>query len=325
MSEKQTEATTKDTASDSKKELSGELLREQLIRTLDLLGITQRKLSRESDVNHTALNQWFHGKYPGDNDEIERRLLVWLRARPSRDAANHLRAPEWFSTPTAEKVLKSLQMCQVMANILCIYGGPGVGKTVTLNHFKRTSNAVWVATMKPSTASTVPALEEIAEAVGIRTRFSGARRISRGIYAKVEGTAGILIVDEAQHLSVSALEEIRAIHDATGIGLALVGNEAVYSRLTGGTRSSTFAQLFSRVGARLYLRKPVADDVEALAEAWKIGGSEEIEFLSLLASKPGALRSCTNTLKFAAVSREKGAVLNVQHLRHAWANLGTQE
>ena len=47
-----------------------------------------------------------------------------------------------------------------------------------------------------------------------------------------------------------------------------MGNEAVYSRLSG-RRSAEFAELFSRVGMVLQLRKTSAADVEALAEQWQ--------------------------------------------------------
>src|ERR1035437_1267786 len=52
------------------------------------------------------------------------------------------------------------------------------------------------------------------------------------------GTGGLLVIDEAQHLSVAALDQIRSIHDATDLGIALVGNQQVYARLTGGNRAA---------------------------------------------------------------------------------------
>ena len=48
-----------------------------------------------------------------------------------------------------------------------------------------------------------------------------------------------------------------------------MGNEAVYSRLSG-RRSAEFAQLYSRVGMGLQLRRTSAADVEALAGQWGV-------------------------------------------------------
>ena len=48
-----------------------------------------------------------------------------------------------------------------------------------------------------------------------------------------------------------------------------MGNESVYANLSG-RRSAEFAQLFSRVGMVLQLRKTSAADVEALAGQWGV-------------------------------------------------------
>jgi DNA transposition AAA+ family ATPase len=299
-------------------------LREQVRGVMQFTGLTQRQISRESGVNQSQINQWLQSKYAGDNAELEEKIKRWLVAQPRRDAAKGLRGPEWFSTPSAEQIIDALGVGQVVGDIVCIYGGPGVGKSVTLRHYQQNSPAVWIATMCPSMSGVIPALEEIAEAVGIREVPQGARRISRAIRKKIEGTQGLLIIDEAQHLSCAALEELRAIHDASRVGLALVGNETVYARLTGGTRANNFAQLFSRVGARLYLSKPSREDVEQFADAWRITGIDEIDFLEQIAKKPGALRGCDRVMKLASISQNTTAI-SVKHLRQAWSNLGAQE
>ena len=76
------------------------------------------------------------------------------------------------------------------------------------------------------------------------------------IVQRLQGTKGLLILDEAQHLMLPALESLRSIHDATACGLVLMGNEAVYSRLSG-RHSAEFAQLYSRVGSVLKLENPL--------------------------------------------------------------------
>ena len=63
----------------------------------------------------------------------------------------------------------------------------------------------------------------------------------------------MIIIDEAQHLTVRALNHIRCLADESGIGICLIGNEDVYSKLKG-TGKADFAQLFSRIG----MREPVS-------------------------------------------------------------------
>ncbi len=289
-------------------------------------GLSQAAAAREIGISPSALNQWLQGKYAGANDEIENKVETWLSARGRQnDAAGAMPAiPTFFRSPSSQKILDTLAYGQMAGDIVCIYGGPGVGKTVSLRQYRDTNPAVWIATMAPDSAPVVPALEEIAEAVGIRDAAGGARKIARAIRRRVEGTRGLIIIDEAQHLSVPALEEMRSIHDATGVGLALVGNEAVYARLTGGTRASHFAQLFSRIGSRLFISRPTIGDVRALAAAWGVKGKAEMDLLQQMASKPGALRGVSKVLAHATMSGG-GAEITVAALRHAWSNLGAQE
>jgi len=300
--------------------------RDRMREAMRQAGLSQAAAAREISISPSALNQWLQGKYAGSNEEIEAKVENWLSARGREDAAaGGLPAiPAFFRSPSSQKILDTLAYGQMAGDIVCIYGGPGVGKTVSLRQHRDTNPSVWIATMAPDSAPVVPALEEVAEAVGIKDASGGARKIARAIRRRVEGTRGLLIIDEAQHLSVAALEQMRSIHDATGIGLALVGNEAVYARLTGGTRASHFAQLFSRIGSRLFISRPTIGDVRALAAAWNVKGKAELDLLQQIASKPGALRGVSKVLAYAAMSGGE-AEITVSALRHAWSNLGAQE
>jgi DNA transposition AAA+ family ATPase len=137
----------------------------------------------------------------------------------------------------------------------------------------------------------------------------------------MEGTHGLLIIDEAQHLSLSAIESIRSIHDKAEIGLVLCGNESVYARLTGGSRAATFAQLFSRIGKRLRLSQPSKADVTALVDAYGITGKDERQALIEISTRPGALRGVVKTLNLAAML-SSGSPVDLQYITAAWKELG---
>lgn len=62
----------------------------------------------------------------------------------------------------------------------------------------------------------------------------------------------MIIIDEAQHLTVRALNHLRCISDESGVGICLIGNDDVYRKMKGSGKAD-FAQLFSRIG----MRKPV--------------------------------------------------------------------
>jgi len=304
---------------------SNPVLVERVRATLKAEGISQAAACREIGVSSAVLSQWLSGAYRGDVPGTESKVETWLKSREARaEAASVLPArPAWFPAPTARKILSTLQYAQMMGDLAVIHGGAGLGKTATAAHYRATNPRVWIATMAPSTKGVVSCLEEVADAVGLRDAGGGARKLARLVRKQIAGTRGLLIVDEAQHLSMEALEELRTIQDATGIGLALVGNEIVYSRLTGGNRGAAFSQLFSRIGLPLALGRPTTADVRALAQAWEVEGRDELAFLEGVAAKPGALRMTTKVLVLATVVAG-GKPLGVKHLEQAWRNLGRE-
>jgi DNA transposition AAA+ family ATPase len=175
--------------------------------------------------------------------------------------------------------------------------------------------------MTPATAAIVPALEEIAEAVGIRHTSGGARAISRAICDRVDGLDGLIVIDEAQHLKTASIEQIRSMHDATGVGVALVGNESVYARITGGGRTAAFAQISSRIGMRVYLNKPELEDVRRLAKArWNVTDAAVVDVLERVSSQPGGLRLVTKVMR--SVTANKRKEVTADRVRAAADNLG---
>jgi DNA transposition AAA+ family ATPase len=141
----------------------------------------------------------------------------------------------------------------------------------------------------------------------------------------MKGTGGLLIVDEAQHLNLPAIEAIRSIYDKAEIGLVLCGNESVYARLSGGSRAANFAQLFSRIGKRLRLTTPKEDDVTPLADAFGVTGKEELQALIEISKKPGALRLVAKILWLAVVMANGNKdTINLQYISAAWKELGEE-
>ncbi|WP_429885349.1 AAA family ATPase [Geoalkalibacter halelectricus] len=288
--------------------------------------VTQAQICRESGVSSGILSPWLQEKYRGDSQAVEAKLRTWLNARERKTQIASVLpvAPPWIETPTAEKITAVLAYAQMAGDVGCIYGGAGMGKTVTLRAYAENNPNVWVVEMHAAGAAVASALEEIAEAVGLRGLPSRAVRLHREIVKRLRGSEGLLIIDEAQHLRTGAIEAIRALHDATGVGLVLCGNESVYARLTGGSREATFAQLFSRLGKRLHLAKPNRADVLHLAAHYGVTDKAEQALLMEIAAKPGALRGVVKALRLAGMfAAGAGATaIGCEHIRAAWVDLG---
>ncbi|NII74243.1 hypothetical protein FHW84_002828 [Dyella sp. SG562] len=262
--------------------------------------LSQAVLSKEAGISATTFNQWLNGKYQGDNEGVEQKIRLWLEADTNRRAAGNQmpEAPTFVNTPTAARVLGTLAYAQMAGDIAVIHGLAGIGKTKAGEYYSQNSPNVWIATMDPSTAGVVTALQEICEALGLAA-IGGARQMARAIGKRVKDTNGLLLIDEAQHLSVGALDVIRSIHDSTGIAIALMGNDGVFARMAGGRNAQQLDRLYSRVGKRLSLKRPTETDVITLLKAWGIEDTKCHSTLLQIAGSGGALRSLTKVLRLA--------------------------
>jgi len=264
--------------------------------------LSQAIVAKEAAISTTTLSQWLGGKYLGDNEGIDAKMRIWIEAAQARRAAGSAmpQSPDFVHTPTAQRILGTLAYAQMASDIAVTYGGAGLGKTTACKHYQSSSPNVWIVTMTPSTAGVVTALEEICDKLGL-SPGGGARKMSKAICRRVRDTNGLLVIDEAQHLSVSALDEIRSIHDDTGVGIALVGNDGVFARMAGGRNAQQLDRLYSRVGKRLSLRQSTEADIIAMISAWGIDDTKCRATLIEIARRPGALRTLNKTLRLASM------------------------
>jgi hypothetical protein len=264
--------------------------------------LSQSAVAREAGLSAATVSQWMAGKYAGDNVAIEKKLLLWLEAHLAREAeASQLPpGPGYVPTHTAERVSSALRYAQLAGDIAVVYGGAGLGKTCAIEHFRQRAPNVWVATMSPATRGVVTCLQRVCDALGMPNLAGGAATLDRAIARRVRDTRGLLVIDEAQHLTAEALDQVRSIHDETGIGVALVGNETVYARMTGGIRAPYLDRLHSRIGKRVRLQRATEADIDDLISAWGVQDSACRSLLVDIATKPGALRGLTKCMRLAS-------------------------
>lgn len=297
--------------------LTHDELRERVRATIEAEGLSQAAAAREADVSAATFSQWMSGEYKGDRNRIGGKLLSWLnsRAESSRLAALMPVAPTWVEAPTARRIWNALSYAQMAADIAVVYGGAGLSKTTTIARYREKNPNVWVVTSTPATASVGVMLEETALSMGLRDFPLHPARLQRAILKQLTGSRGLLIYDEAQHLTKQALEAARALHDQSQVGLAFAGNASVFNRMYGGGDNG-FAQLYSRVGKRVALVRPLAGDVHAMAGAFGVNGKAEREELEKIARRPGALRMVVKTVRLASVLAA-GEAVAVPHIRAA--------
>lgn len=200
-------------------------------------------------------------------------------------------------------------------------GSAGVGKTAALRQYQASVPQTYMATITSASRSPMTMLQAVMRTVGkTEKRFSQSLQSVFEVACDRFREGSLLIVDEAQHLRDDAFDQLRALHDATGVGIALSGNAAVSSRIQGVTRQADFAQLFSRISQIGWYEKPDEGDVNILLNAWEVISAKDREFLMRLAAGPGALRTITQVLEQATLmARQEDEPRNLDHLKHAWS------
>ncbi|EHX33857.1 DNA transposition protein [Escherichia coli DEC12A] len=281
---------------------------------------TFKQIALESGLSTGTISSFINDKYNGDNERVSQILQRWLEKYHA--VAELPEPPRFVETQTVKQIWTSMRFASLTESIAVVCGNPGVGKTEAAREYRRTNNNVWMITITPSCASVLECLTELAFELGMNDAPRRKGPLSRALRRRLEGTQGLVIIDEADHLGAEVLEELRLLQESTRIGLVLMGNHRAYSNMTGGNRTVEFARLFSRIAKRTAINKTKKADVKAIADAWQINGEKELELLQQIAQKPGALRILNHSLRLAAMTAHgKGERVNEDYLRQAFREL----
>lgn len=302
-------------------------IRAKLRAVLEAEGITITDVSRLSGINYTTLHAWNAGSYAGRNDVQAEKVERWLNTRAMAVQTRALvpPPPEFILTRSAEDFIGLFQLAQHLPDMVMITGAPGLGKTMAANAYQSQASNVFLITAQPCHSTVRMFLDAVAHALGL-LNVSSSERIARQIVHKLSGIQGLLIIDEAQHLSSQVMDQLRSFHDLAEVGIALVGNEHVTTRIDGFSRSTQYAQLHSRIGARVRRAKPLMKDIDTLVARWEIAGEAERKLLRVIGQKPGALRGLTKCLRMALrlASVQGGSALTEANILMAWQQLGNE-
>jgi len=281
--------------------------------------ISQSKLAREAGSSSAYVSQWSAGKLPQQYvAALERKLVIWWQNRSVRIRTKSLLpdAPHFLDLPTSRKIMQQLEWAQMAQDVVLVHSGAGFGKTTAALEYKENHSNVWIVEMCQDCARERPCLEEIALVLGggcmVEGKSQSGAEIRRNICARIKNTRGLLVIDEAQFLSDKALQEVRNIYDATGVGLALMGNEEVY------VRAKRVSSVWSRIGQELRLKKLQAADIEGLMSAYQVSGKTQYQTLEELSHRDGGLRVVVKALrKSSMIARKRKESIGLKHLEAA--------
>ncbi len=279
------------------------------------------------DVKHQTLSLFASKNYKGRLEPMAEAIFRY-RQTLAQQAAIRAEAPEipgFFPTATTNQLIHLLRWAH-RGRITVAALAAGCSKSITAEHYRACNTNVFVVPIRPATSGLYAMCKAVLRALGVPNASGSPEALSTMVMDRLQTLENPLIVfDEAQHLTVRAIEEMRGWYDVTGVGIALFGNKSLLQQLEGGNRSDAFAQIFSRVSLKLVKLQPLAEDVDALIDAWGITDPAIHAEIHRIAKLPGALRSATWTLELATMLAQGGKEeLAVSHVQDAWAQLSSR-
>lgn len=229
------------------------------------------------DYSRTTLAKYLAHDYTNCR-AVEARLKAFF-AREERVATGS----KFHPTAVAQEILECCQYALDARAIVLIYGSPGLGKTTTVMEFIRRrweeQQARDVVFVTASSITTPYGLvRNISAELGV-SNYGCTHALVERILAELKRRPHLLIVDEANHLSIRSLELLRSLHDLSACGLLLMGSSALMQRIFSpkGRTAEDLEQFRSRIDYFKCL-SPGATAREDLAAVARAHGFDEQTF-----------------------------------------------
>jgi hypothetical protein len=273
-------------------------------------GLSWQKIADESGINFGTISTFGGGTYTGNKENIARKIFKYRQTVEARDdqAASLPQDPGFLNTITGDRI-EGILVAAHMGGMALGALGPGLGKTYVAREYANRASNVFIATMRPTTKGLPGMIGTVLGALGSSARTGGwTRMMSAEVMNAVRGRKALLVIDEANHLDLDAIEELRSWHDETGVGICLLGNEELYTRIYGGGgRSHAYGRLKSRIGSSVVQDLPDQADVDVFLDGWNITNAPMRKLLMDVGMRPsaGGLREIKQIIVAATLMAEE--------------------
>lgn len=288
-------------------------------------GWKKSEVARRADIAIGTFSGWYDGTYKGRYDTTTAKIENFLKGfQAAFEAAAALpTAPGFVQTRVARELFEMFTYAQALPTMAVATIRAGMGKTQAAKEFQKTRPHVFHVELSPSSQSPHMLKTEIADALGIDGGNAVTLKSKIVNALRRDGFSALLIVDEAQNLTEDCINELRHFRDVAGCGLVLLGNNEVTTPYASSDVRHASPQVSRRIGHRLSIMKPYAEDITAFLDAWQLTDDDLRKVATAVARKPGALGALDETIKAASmIARGQRRSLIADDLRAAYQRRG---
>jgi len=284
--------------------------RTELLEFMEQSSKTQTQIAKETSLSTATVSQFLSGTYNGDNEKTAATLMKYLRV--AQEQQKLITSESFYRELKNTKIsMGAADYAHKKCEIVLLSGAAGAGKTTALKHYVDETAGVIFITANSCTTSAAAILTEITLKLG-RTPKTKKQLLMKELVSCLQDSKRLIIVDEADHLTFSALQALRNLNDEAGVGILLAGNDRIYNQMVCGVKSGEFDQLRTRIFAR-----PKVCNEYSIEEIQGVFGVTDLESVKLLleVAQAQSLRTARKMYNAALeLARMKKQPLKATHL-----------
>ncbi|MEG1779279.1 MAG: AAA family ATPase, partial [Oscillospiraceae bacterium] len=264
----------------------------------------QKQISKELGLSTSVISQFLNGTYTGNNEEVAKAIHQYLSV--SKERLNNVQTVVFYEElQNTRSVLFACNYAHTKNKMTLVSGDAGSGKTTALEFYSKNNTGVIMVTANSCTTSPNGILKMICGKISKQVP-SNKSAMMETIVDSLTDSNRLLIVDEADHLSLQAMQAIHNINDLAHIGIVLSGNDKIYTQMVQGRRVGEFEQIRTRIIVRQRVHNSF--DVEEIKGIFPSLSQECQSFMLSIAEKESlrtAIEICDVAVDLATHTKQK--------------------
>lgn len=223
-----------------------EKIRTELIAFIEETGATQKQIADESGLSTAVISQFISNTYIGDNDKAADIINKYLRL--AKDRLNIADNQRFYKDLGNTQIVNgAAAYAHKHCEMTLIRGDSGAGKTTALKYYADNNAGVVFVTANSTVRTGRLILQEIASAMGKSCIGCNIKQTMDKLLKMLSGTKRLIIIDEADRLSLNALQAVRDLNDIAKVDIVLAGNNKLYTQMFTGSKGGEFDQIRTRI------------------------------------------------------------------------------